>query len=166
MENNIFFKINNNKYNPDIINKPDINQSDINNKYNPDINNKFSQKESERSNNNFNLLNTIYNPITGIIPESIKSPDDLRINNDINIYNINKLISEKEIERKQQEQLFNNTINNNNILQTKVINNYNQNSCSDNFNELKEKSLTNNKKSENNNFNNIITELKDLGILN
>jgi hypothetical protein len=142
MENNIFFKI----------------------KYNPDINNKFSQKEAERLNNNYSLSNTIYNPITGIIPESIKTPDDLKINTDDNIYNINKLISEKEIERKQQEQLF----NNNDILQTKVINNYNQNNCIDSFNDLKEKSLLNNKKLENNNNNNnnIITELKDLGILN
>ena len=136
----------------------------IRDRYNPDINNKFSQKEAERLNNNYSLSNTIYNPITGIIPESIKTPDDLKINTDDNIYNINKLISEKEIERKQQEQLF----NNNDILQTKVINNYNQNNCIDSFNDLKEKSLLNNKKLENNNNNNnnIITELKDLGILN
>ena len=152
MENNIFYKINNNS---------NINNSDINIKYNPDINNKFSQKETERLNNNYNLSNTIYNPITGIIPESIRSPEDLKINTDNNIYNINKLISEKETERRQQEQLFNND-----NLHTKVINNYNQNNYIDNFNELKEKSLTNNKKSENNNFNNILIELKDLGILN
>jgi hypothetical protein len=146
MEDNIFFK-----------NKKD--------KYNPDINDKFYQKENERLNNNYNLSNVIYNPITGIIPTNIKSPDDLRINNDNNIYNINKLISEKENERKQQEQQFKNNDN----IQTKVINNYNQNNCNDNFNELKEKSLINNKSldnNNNNNFNNILIELKDLGILN
>ena len=142
MEDNIFFQ-----------NKKD--------KYNPDINDKFLQKENERLNNNYNLSNVIYNPITGIIPTDIKSPDDLKINIDNNIYNINKLISEKENERKQQEQLFKN-----NDIQTKVINNYNQNSCHDNFNELKEKSLINNKNVDNNNFNNILSELKDLGILN
>ena len=92
MEDNIFFK-----------NKKD--------KYNPDINDKFYQKENERLNNNYNLSNVIYNPITGIIPTNIKSPDDLRINNDNNIYNINKLISEKENERKQQEQQFKNNDN-------------------------------------------------------
>jgi hypothetical protein len=147
MENNIFY-----------INKKD--------KYNPDINNKFLQKENERLNNNYNLSNVIYNPITGIIPTEIKSPEDLKINNDNTIYNINKLISEKENERKQQEQLFKNNDNINNI-QTKVINNYNQNNYNDSFNELKEKSLINNKcLDNNNNFNNILIELKDLGILN
>jgi hypothetical protein len=149
MENNIFFK-----------NKND--------KYNPDINNKFSQKETERINNNYNLSNVIYNPITGIIPNIIKTPDDLKINNEINIYDINKLISDKELERKQQEQLFKN--NEKSILnnqQTKVINNYNQNNYNDNFNELKEKSLiNNNNNNENKKFNNILIELKDLGILN
>ena len=149
MENNIFFK-----------NKND--------KYNPDINNKFSQKETERLNNNYNLSNIIYNPITGIIPNIIKTPDDLKINNEINIYDINKLISDKEIERKQQEQLFKN--NEKSLLnnqQTKVINNYNQNNYNDNFNELKEKSLiNNNNNNENKKFNNILSELKDLGILN
>ena len=138
MENNIFFK-----------------QSKI--KYNPDINNKFETKEQERSNNNFTLSNTIYNPITGIVPSTVKTNKDLILENNSNKLSkddIKKLILQKENERLEQNAQLK-------PVKTKIINNNVEDTsgCNDTFRVTKP---TINK---NNNYNNILDGLKDLGII-
>lgn len=142
MENNIFFK---------------------NKKYNPDINNKYDNKNNERLNTNFVFSNTIYNPITGIIPKEVKNNHDLLLNINNNNNNINKLIQDKEQERKQQDlNLKVNNNNNNNIIFT----NNNNNNENKTFNEIKKDSLDYLLNNNSLKYNNIYENLKDLGIIN
>ena len=54
-------------------------------KFNPDVLTKLKQHDNERKMTKFNRVNTIYNPITNIIPDQIKKQDDLRININENI---------------------------------------------------------------------------------
>ena len=49
-------------------------------KFNPDVLSKLKNHDSERKNTKFTRINTIYNPITNIVPEQIKKQDDLKIN--------------------------------------------------------------------------------------
>ena len=110
-------------------------------KFNPDINDKIKNKEYERNSTKYNLNTTIYNPITGIIPQNITSNKDLKLNIDTNCnqIDIKKLIMEKERERMEQDASYK-------PMETKTVN--------------KESN-----KSENNKYN-ILNSLKDLGILN
>lgn len=135
MENNIFFKLKKEKFNPDI--EP-----------------KLKNKEIERDNTTFNLSNIIYNPITNIIPNNIKSNNDLKLEKD-NVFSqsdIKKLIIEKERERATQDSTFI-------PIQTKIINTQSK-EISD-FNQMKnvQRSVKDNK------YNSILDNLKDLGIL-
>ena len=142
MNNNIFIKLNKKKYNPDI-------ESKLNN-----INN-------ERTQTNFILSKTIYNPITNIIPNQLNSQKDLVLQKDkcFNSVDIKTLINNKEVERDQQNKLYK-------PIKTKVINNTVQ--VSDNYvksyNELKNTDLPKNE-TDQHNYNNILEGLKDLGII-
>jgi hypothetical protein len=137
MENNIFYKTKSEKFNPD-------------------IDNKYKEKETERNNNNFLFNNTIYNPITGIIPNTINSSNDLKINIDTTNYNIKKLISDKENERLKQDSTFK-------PVET-ILNNNNNNIKINTFSELKKKSyLTNDVNTSK--YDDILNNLKSLGIL-
>jgi len=168
MNNNIFIKLNKNKYNPDIESKLD-------------------NITSERTQTKFNLSKTIYNPITGIIPDKLNSQNDLVLQKDNNNIDFKSLILNKETERTQQNELYKpqkikviNTIQNSNNTNNLVINtnsnsntNNNNNTNSNNnceyiktYNELKHGIIINNKSNSNqNNYDNILLGLKDLGII-
>ena len=138
MENNIFFK-----------------QSKA--KYNPDINEKFETKELERNNNNFSLSNTIYNPITGVVPNQIKTNKDLVLDSNkskLSKDDIKNLILQKENERQEQNESLKH-------VKTKIVNT--NVSYIETFDELKNKSKVISNKV--NNYNNILDSLKDLGII-
>jgi hypothetical protein len=143
MENNIFFK-----------NKKD--------KYNPDVENKLKDKEGERISTVFNTSKTIYNPITGVIPNEIKSVNDLLLIKDTkyNPSDIQKLIKEKENERISQDEQYKpikTKIINNNVVENQTVN-YIQT-----FEDLKygPKII----KTSTNNYDHMLNDLKDLGIL-
>jgi len=88
----------------------------MNVKSNPDIEPKLQDYGNTRKNEKFTQSTTIYNPITGIVPDKIKTSQDLALEKDDKISNIKKLISEKESERKKQDETYK-------PVQTKIINN-------------------------------------------
>jgi hypothetical protein len=114
-------------------------------KFNPDINDKIKNKEHERNSTRYNLNTTIYNPITGIVPQNITSNKDLKLNIDTPQIEIKKLLQEKERERMEQDATYK-------PQQTKIINN--EDNC-----------MKINPTTENNKYN-ILNSLKNLGILN
>jgi len=155
MENNIFLKMNKNKFNPDVEQKLKI-------------------KENERDSSKFELQTTIYNPITGIIPNRINSVKDLVLEKDTTLdkINIQKRISEKNNERELQNNSFKPT-------KTKVINNevrevreivkaqpVNNTNYIETFEDMKRGSVNTNKPPNKKNYNNIMDGLKELGIIN
>jgi hypothetical protein len=131
-------------------------------KFNPDIENKLHSKESERNATIFNLTNSIYNPVTGIVPSQISSMNDLVLQTD-NSYtqnDIKNLIMNKELERQNQDIQFK-------PLQTKVLpttTTTQQTNYIETYEELKKNSSNNNKQSKEK-YNNILEGLKDLGII-
>jgi uncharacterized protein YbcC (UPF0753/DUF2309 family) len=144
LEQNIFFKMNKTKYNPD-------------------INVKNEEIKNEREINIFKKSNTTYNSITNHVPEDIKSQKDLELNKDKPIQNIEDLIMNKAKERLEQEQLLK-------PIKQKILVN-SENETIQNFNDLKNdqvnftneqiKIINNNK----NKYENILNNLKNLGIL-
>jgi hypothetical protein len=118
-------------------------------KFNPDINDKIKSKEYERNSTKYNLNTTIYNPITGIVPQNITSNKDLKLNIDTPQIEIKKLIQDKERERMEQDATYK-------PQQTKIINNNDINDVN---------CIKMNPNSENNKYN-ILNSLKNLGILN
>ena len=158
MDNNIFFR-----------QKKD--------KYNPDIETKLNQKDSERTNTNFNMTNTIYNPITNIVPAKISSSNDLILERDncLTKIDIDKLIMKKSEERSSQDINFKPTktkitnessINN---ISTPINNMTNNISTPNNYiathNELKQpQNIIRKQVIANENQQKIIQGLKDLGI--
>lgn len=156
MNNNIFIKLNKNKCNPDIENKLNI-------------------LSNERDNTKFNLSKTIYNPITGIIPQKLNSQNDLFLKNDTSNIDINLLIIKKENERKDQNELYkpmktkivnNNIQNSDNIVSTDKISQDNNNNYIKTYNELKNGKQQIKNNIMDNNYDNILSGLKDLGIFN
>ncbi len=155
MNNNIFVKLNKKKYNPDIESKLNI-------------------ISNERTQTKFNLSKTIYNPITGVIPDNLSSQNDLVLQKDKHTIDIKSLVSQKEIERSEQDEkckpiqtkIVNNTISNttNIVKDNSTKNTNNNNDYIKTYNELKH--VNQPKKDTNqNNFNNILDGLKDLGII-
>jgi hypothetical protein len=132
-------------------------------KHNPDIENKLHTKESERNATIFNLTNSIYNPVTGIIPSQISSMNDLvlQVDNPYTQNDIKNLIMNKESERQNQDAQFK-------PLQTKITQSGTNPSKKENYIETYEelkKSSTNNNKQSKEKYNNILDGLKDLGII-
>jgi len=139
------------------------------NKYNPDIESKLDNITNERSQTKFSLSKTIYNPITGIIPDKLNSQNDLTLQKDNNNVDFKSLILNKETERLQQNELYkpiktkiisnnSNSVNNT----TDIVNNNCENIKT--YNELKQNLQTNNNFNQNN-YDNILIGLKDLGII-
>lgn len=131
-------------------------------KYNPDIENKLQSKESERNATIFNLTNSIYNPVTGVIPSQISSMNDLvlQVDNPYTQNDIKNLIMNKELERQNQDTQFK-------PLQTKITpttQQTNKTNYIETYEELKKGSSNNNNQSKEK-YNNILEGLKDLGII-
>jgi hypothetical protein len=162
MDNNIFIKMKKNKFNPDI--EP-----------------KLKTKETERSNTNFNLSNTIYNPITGVVPSKVKTANDLILEKDkcLNKNDIIKLIHQKENERKTQNEQYKpvktkvvnpNMKTESNDIVDNLSNQQQRSNYIETFEDMKRGSQNKRESSENNNIsqskvNNIMVGLKDLGII-
>lgn len=129
-------------------------------KYNPDVIDKVKIVDEERLNTNFELTKTIYNPITGIVPNKIKDTKDLILKTDKSLskMEIQNLIRQKEAERTNQDVEYK-------PVKTKIINeqqektNYIQT-----FEEMKQETNVYQPKI-NQNYNNILLGLKDLGII-
>ena len=139
MENNIFYK--NSKK-----------------KFNPDIKERYTNKEIERT-CKYNLNTIFYNPITNIVPPKIESTQDLILNNEINNNNLQKILMDKEKDRNHQDKEYTFINNKLNIFDQ------NANNSISTFNDLKQ--LSNNTNSTNNihKYNNILVDLKTLGII-
>ena len=147
-------------------------------KYNPDINDKITLKSNERNNTTFNLSTNIYNPITGVVPQTIKSNKDLILEKDkqISSTDIKTLILQKEQERLQQDSTLK-------PVKSKIITNsvqsdiHNEPVCQQEkdqpdrtnyiktFQDLKYGSNNNNKNTGTKKYDNILDGLKDLGII-
>lgn len=144
MENNIFFKLNKSKFNPD-------------------IENKLKTKQSERGSSNFTLSNNIYNPITGSVPKSVSNSNDLILEKDSSLAknDIIRLIKQKENERTEQDNTYK-------PIKTKVINEQiepiNKTNYIETFEDLRKGSNQNNT-NNNNNYDHILVGLKELGII-
>jgi hypothetical protein len=151
-------------------------------KFNPDIINKFKTVDNERTQTEFNLSNTIYNPITGIVPNKINDSKDLVLQKDntLNKNDIMNMIKNKEAERTSQDTEYKplktkvlnkpsqasaqhtNTSTQANVqqsgLQTSMQNNY-----IGTFEDMKRGVVK--PKTYDKNYNNILDGLKDLGII-
>ena len=157
MNNNVFVKLNKNKFNPD-------------------IENKLNNLSNERIETKFNLSKTIYNPITGVIPQKLNSQKDLFLEKDNSNIDINSLVIKKENERKEQNEIYkpvktkivNNTIQNSvdNISTEKVLQHDYRNDYIKTYNELKNSKQQVKNIIVDKDYDNILSGLKDLGIFN
>ncbi len=135
-------------------------------KYNPDVLKKKNDVDKTRQVNVFKKSNTTYNSITNHTPENIKSQKDLELQKDSAIQNIESIIMQKKKEREEQEILLKpqkQKIVMEDVVEQKKIHD---------FNEMKEEQteyLNTHKKvvEENKNrYDDILNNLKNLGILN
>jgi hypothetical protein len=137
-------------------------------KYNPDINQKKCNLEKSRLENIFKKNTIIYNSITNQVPENIKSYKDLELEKDTSINNINQLIAKKTEERSILEEEFKQK----NPKQKIIMTDNTANDKPSTFAEMKkiqvEYAIQHNKKIETNKskYDNIMKNLKDLGIIN
>jgi hypothetical protein len=149
MENNIFLKDKKEKFNPDVIKN-------------------VSKKTNERKKIEFEASKTIYNPVTNQVPNNVKTSKDLKLekDNSFNTNELKKIMRDKENERKKQEADLK-PIKLKAIPEDLIIDKH-----IENFDELKKNSETHAKKiiqehdSQKNKYDNIITSLKNLGIIN
>lgn len=159
MENNIFIKSKKNKFNPD-------------------VEHKLKQKESERTTTTFSLSNNIYNPITSVVPEQVKTVDDLILDKDKTLTKeeFKMLMQQKELDRQNQDNTYK-------PVKTKVVNNavtpvvppvvplvdsnVDKKNYIEIFEDLKRGSINSHSKvtKQNKNYDNILVGLKDLGII-
>ena len=148
MENNIFFKNKKEKFNPDVINN-------------------LSKKTLERKKIEFLESKIIYNGITNDIPNKINNSKDLKlvIDESIDTNTMKKIIKQKEDERSKQDY----------DLKPQKLKCLPENLIIDkhieNFDELKKNSeshinkITQEQTQQKSKYDNIISNLKDLGIL-
>jgi hypothetical protein len=137
-------------------------------KYNPDINQKISTLTKARKENIFKKNTIVYNSITNQIPENIISHKDLELQKDSKLNNIDKLILKKEEERKLLDQ----ECKLKNFKKKIIMNDNTNNEVSSSFTEMKQiqSDYVNNRNKQieqnKNKYDNIINNLKDLGIIN
>jgi hypothetical protein len=140
-QNNIFFKQNKEKFNPDVIEKK-------------------KNLENEFSINIFKTNNIVYNGIIDKVPENIKSSKDLEIEKDSPIKDYQQIINNKCKERNEQDLQFKPNKQKIIVDQSVEMNN--------NYATMKEennKFINNQNRQNNNKLDNILENLKDLGIL-
>jgi len=140
----------------------------------------------------FNLTTTIYNPITGVVPQKIKDSNDLVIEKPtpLSKSEIQKLILKKEEERTAMDNMYkpvktkivtHGSVSSDPVIpQTEtqpvqstihgaVQNVANKNNYIATFNDMKREAITGIKKQEkiskNENYSHILDGLKDLGII-
>lgn len=147
LQKNIFYKKSKDKFNPDVVFK----KKDL---------------EKERTENIFKKNNIVYNSITNQIPTAVTTTTDLILNKDVPINNIEQLLTTKRNERLEQE------IQNKNIKPIVALNNVIEKVEPKEYTELKS-SQTNYAKTQTkeiqvnkNKYENIMKNLKDLGIIN
>lgn len=163
MENNIFVKM-----------KKD--------KFNPDVEQKLKVKETERDSTKFDLQNSIYNPITGVVPNKINSVKDLVLEKDTSLdkVNIQKLIADKNAERINQDNIYKpiktkvinnvpiqqtNEVKENTKSQTQSVNRTNYMETHEDMKRGVYNKPSTHQTTTKNNYNNILDGLKDLGII-
>jgi hypothetical protein len=125
-------------------------------KFNPDVLTKLSQKDSERKTMKVDMQQTIYNPITNIIPPKITNQRDLMINVNSDSIDIKKRLHELSNERSMQDVQYK-------PVQTKLIQDEISNVSINTFNDLKSNTT---KETNKNKYNSVLDNLKDLGIIN
>ena len=135
-------------------------------KCNPDILKKKDDIDKNRKLNVFKKSNITYNSITNHTPDNIKTQKDLELQKDCVLSNIDNIITQKKIEREEQDQKLKP------LKQKIIINDYIEKNNMQNFNEMKEeqteyintykKVVENNK----NRYDDILSNLQNLGILN
>jgi len=137
-------------------------------KYNPDVNQRKCTLEKARKENVFKKNTIVYNSITNQVPENIRSHRDLELEKDNAITNINQLIAKKNEERIALEEEFKQKIPKQKMIMT-------DNNTTDKpatFTEMKkmqiEYAIDHTKKVETNKnkYDDIMKNLKDLGIIN
>ena len=134
-------------------------------KYNPDVISKKNIIEKDRKNNIFKKNEIVYNSITNISHTNIKTHKDLELQKDKPLNNLTELLAEKNKERCEQEiitKLPKQKVIINNLNNEKVQTYSELKSEQINFTSLQENEIKQNK----NKYENIIDNLKNLGILN
>jgi hypothetical protein len=135
-------------------------------KSNPDVLIKKSTTEKNRIETVFKKSDLVYNSITNIVPENIRSSKDLELKRDLPLTNLELLIQQKTNERNEED-------NNNKLIKQKVIIN-DDIKTNDSLihkelkNEQNEFSKIQIDKIQNNKdrYNDIMSNLKNLGIIN
>ena len=135
-------------------------------KSNPDVLIKKSTIEKNRTEAVFKKSDLVYNSITNTVPENIRSPKDLELKRDLPLSNLELLIQQKTNERNDED-------NNNKLIKQKVIIN-DDIKTNDSLihkelkNEQTEFSKIQIDKIQNNKdrYNDIMSNLKNLGIIN
>jgi hypothetical protein len=149
MENNIFFK---NKKETD--------------KFNPDVISNLSKKNGERKKTEFKVSSTVYNAITNIVPRDVKGPKDLLLKSNEPFDDIKKLINQKKSERSKQDfDLKPQKLKAlpDNLIVDKHIENFDE---LKNNSEIHMKNTINTMTEQKSKYNDIMLNLKRLGILN
>jgi hypothetical protein len=136
-------------------------------KYNPDVLVKKSTIEKTRSDVIFKKNDLVYNSITNNIPDNINSQKDLELKKDLPLTNIELILQQKNLERLEED---NN--NSKNIKQKVIINDDETNNKSVIYNELKNEQIEYSKirnnqiKNNKDRYDDIMVNLKNLGIIN
>jgi hypothetical protein len=135
-------------------------------KFNPDVIMKKDEFDKNRKVNIFKKSTVTYNSITNQIPNNIKNQKDLELGKDSAIVDLENIIMQKKKEREEQDILLKPH------KQKLVLNNNINDNKNQDFNELKteqtqylniqKKIIETNK----NKYDDIMNNLKDLGILN
>jgi hypothetical protein len=135
-------------------------------KHNPDVILKKKEFETTRRTPVFKKSEVTYNSITNQVPNTIKSQRDLELLKDKPLPNINNMINNKEKERKEQDNLYK-------PIKQKILTNKDDTVIPiQNFNELRDEQNSFLKEQKNtiinnkNKYENILGNLKNLGILN